>query len=175
MITPAQMVWLTTVACAAFTAVGLGASLGAQTGGPAAPAGDAARGQALVASSGCFDCHRVADRGSRVGPDLTDIADRRKPDQLEQALVAPDQEVLPEHRSVRLVTPDGTTVAGRLLNQDAFSVQLITPKDELRSYSRAGLREFAILDKGLMPSVQGKLSAQQVADMVAYLSTLKKS
>ena len=70
-------------------------------------------------------------------------------------------------RFVRLVTNDGTVVTGRLLNQDAISVQLMTPKEELKTYIRANLREYAIVDKGLMPSVEGTLTVQQVADLEA--------
>ncbi len=139
------------------------------------PSGDSARGQALVESSGCFDCHRIDDRGSRLGPNLSDVGSRRTPSRLQQALVAPDDEVLFENRFVRFVTTDGATITGRLLNQDAISVQLITPKEELKSYLRNGIRDYTIVDKGLMPSVQGKLTDQQVADIVAYLSSLKGS
>jgi len=138
-----------------------------------ADAGDGSRGKALVESSGCFECHRIDDRGSRLGPDLSDIGSRRTPDRLKQALVVPDEEVLPENRFVRFVTRDGATITGRLLNQDAISVQLINPKEELKTYLRAPLREYTIVDKGLMPSVQGKLTEQQVADIVSYLSSLK--
>jgi len=165
-------------------AAGLGviifaATLAAQAGGQApaaAPAGDPARGKALVASSGCLDCHRIADKGSRLGPDLSDIGSRqgRTPDQLRRSLVAPDDEVAPADRFVKVVTKAGATVTGHLLNQDAISVQLLTPKEELKSYLRADLRELTILDKGLMPSVQGKLNDQQIADIVAYLGTLKE-
>ena len=114
--------------------------------------GDPARGRTLVESSGCFDCHRVGDRGSRVGPDLSDVGGRRTPELLRQSLVAPDDEVLPENRHVRVVTRDGSSVTGRLLNHDAISVQLLTPKEELKTYLKEGLREFTILDKGLMPA-----------------------
>ena len=139
------------------------------------PAGDASRGRALMESNSCFDCHRIRDRGSRLGPNLSEIGGRRTPDRLRQALVAPDEEVTPENRFVRLVTKEGATVTGRLLNQDAFSIQLITPKDELKTYIRAALREYAIVDKGLMPSVRGKLTDQQIADIVAYLASLKET
>ena len=88
-------------------------------------------------------------------------------------MVAPDEEVVPENRFVRLVTKDGATITGRLLNQDPISVQLINPKEELKTYLRATLREYAIIDKGLMPSAEGKLTDQQVADIVIYLSSLK--
>jgi len=60
-----------------------------------------------------------------------------------------------------------------LLNQDALSVQLLTPKEELKTYMRASLRDYTIVDKGLMPSLRGKLTDQQVADIVTYLSSLK--
>jgi hypothetical protein len=89
--------------------------------------------------------------------------------------VAPDEEVVPDNRFVRIVTKEGTTVTGKLLNQDAISVQLMNPKEELKTYLRANLREYTIIDKGLMPSVEGKLTAQQVADIVSYLSSLKGS
>lgn len=125
-------------------------------------------------SNRCFDCHRIRDRGSRLGPDLSDIGARRPPDRLRQALVAPDEEVTPENRFVRVVTTQGATITGRLLNQDAFSVQVITPGEELKTYMRAALREYAIVDTGLMPSVEGKLTDQQIADIVAYLTSLKE-
>ena len=134
--------------------------------------GDAARGKALVESNQCFDCHRIGDRGSRLGPNLSDIGTRRTPERLQQSMVAPDDEVLFENRFVRVVTKDGTTVTGRLLNQDAMSVQMMTPKEELKTYLKTNIREATIVDKGLMPSSRGKLTDQQVADVVAYLSSL---
>ncbi len=137
--------------------------------------GDEARGKTLVESSGCFDCHRIGQRGSRVGSDISDIGTRRTTERLQQALLDPDDEVLFENRYIRFATKDGATVTGRLLNQDALSVQLITPKEELKTYMRATLRDYTVVDKGLMPSVRGKLTDQQVADVVSYLSSLKGS
>jgi putative heme-binding domain-containing protein len=135
--------------------------------------GDAARGRALFQSTRCGDCHRVGETGSRLGPDLSDIGNRRTPDVLERAIVAPDAEVLPEDRFVRLVTKEGASVNGRLLNQDAFSIQLINAEEQLKSYLKSNLREYTILEKGLMPSFEGKLTREQVADIVSYLASLK--
>src|SRR5712692_3824934 len=136
------------------------------------PPGDAANGKVLVESTGCLDCHRIGETGSRLGPDLSDIGNRRSPDVLRRAIVAPDEEVLPEHRFVRVVTKDGITVVGRLLNQDAFSIQLMNKDEQLKSYLKSNLREHTILEKGLMPSFDVKLTAQQVADIVSYLDSL---
>lgn len=135
--------------------------------------GDAGNGRALVASSGCLNCHRIGDSGSRLGPNLSDIGDRRTPARLQRSIVAPDEEVLPENRFVSVVLKDGITVRGRLLNHDALSVQLIDAKEQLRSFQVNETRSYTILTKGLMPSFENKLEAQQVADIVAYLSSLK--
>jgi quinoprotein glucose dehydrogenase len=137
------------------------------------PAGDPARGHELVASRKCLECHRIGGNGSRLGPDLSEIGKLRTLDKLQRAIVAPDEDVLPEHRFVRLVTKDGATVVGRLLNQDAFSIQLMNKDEQLKSYLKSSLREHTILDKGLMPSSDGTLTPQQVADIVSYLASLK--
>jgi quinoprotein glucose dehydrogenase len=136
--------------------------------------GNASNGKALFESNKCLDCHRVGQAGSRLGPDLSNIGVLRSAEQLELSMVAPDDEVQPEHRFVRVVTKDGATVTGRILNQDTFSVQLMTSKEELRSYARAALREVTILDKGLMPSYKDKLTPAQIADIVNYLASLRE-
>jgi putative heme-binding domain-containing protein len=138
-----------------------------------AQGGDAAKGKALFESSGCLNCHRISDKGSRMGPNLSDIGDKRTPERLQRSIVAPDEEVLPENRFVSVVLKDGTTVKGRLLNHDALSVQLIDAKEQLRSFQTSAITSYNILEKGLMPPFAGKLSDQQISDVVAYLSSLK--
>jgi alcohol dehydrogenase (cytochrome c) len=133
--------------------------------------GNAARGRTLFESTKCFECHRVGERGSRIGPDLTDIGANRSAEQLQRAIVAPDEEVAAENRQVRIVTKDGTSATGRLLNQDAFSIQMLNAEEQLKSYSKSSLREHTILQKGLMPSYDGKLTAEQMADIVSYLQS----
>ena len=138
-----------------------------------AQTGNAERGKTLMRSNGCFNCHRIGETGSRVGPNLSDIGDRRDAARLQRSIVAPDEEVLPENRYVNVTTKDGSVVRGRLLNHDALSVQLLDTKEQLRSFQTSEIRGYTILTKGLMPSFEGKLSSQDVADIVAYLGSLK--
>ena len=61
-----------------------------------AQTGDAARGKAVFEGKGqCGTCHRVNGDGSRTGPDLTDIGNLRKPEQLQQSILDPDAEIAP--------------------------------------------------------------------------------
>ena len=136
-------------------------------------AGDAVRGKAVYDSKGgCASCHRVNGVGSRVGPDLTRVAQSRRTADLEKALLDPAADVQPQNRFYRVVLKDGTTVTGRLLGHDTFNVQMIDMKEQLRSFVKADTREHGFIDTP-MPSFRTRLSAQELADVVAYLNTLK--
>ncbi len=113
-----------------------------------AQGGDPAKGKELVAANGCTRCHRIGDTGSRVGPNLTDIGDRRTPDRLETSILQPDDEVLPENRFVLVTMKDGTTVRGRLLNHDAISVQLMDGKEQPPLYRGKGYARLYDPDQG---------------------------
>ena len=144
------------------------------TSGATFASGDATRGQVIFEGKGeCLNCHRVRDRGSRVGPNLTEIGSIRRTVELQRSLLDPDAEVLPSSRFIRIVTKDGATIIGRLLNQDTFTMQLIDSKERLQSFKKANLKEYGFVDKSLMPSYRDKLNNQQLADVVSYLASLK--
>jgi putative heme-binding domain-containing protein len=135
--------------------------------------GDAVRGKALFDGKGaCVTCHAVNGVGGRLGPELTRIGQVRRAVELEQSMLEPGSEVLPTNRFYRAVTRDGTTVTGRLLNHDTFTVQLLDAKEQLRSFVKADLEEHGFV-RSPMPSVKGSLSSQEVADVVSYLVSLK--
>ena len=136
--------------------------------------GDASRGKAVFeGKGGCRSCHAVRGNGSHLGPDLSDIGAARRPADLLRSLQNPAAEVLPQNRFVRVVPRSGATLTGRLLNEDAFSVQLIDAKEQIHSFWRADLREFTFLDGSIMPSYKDKLSAEEISDLVNYLVSLK--
>jgi putative heme-binding domain-containing protein len=134
-----------------------------------------AKATGLIKANGCLSCHRVSGMGSYVGPNLSDIGASLSAEDIRAALVSPGKDVRPENRSVRLVTKDGKTVTGRILNQDGFSVQIIDSESQLRSFEKANLREFTIVTANPMPSYADKMSAQDITDLVHYLSSLKGS
>jgi len=136
--------------------------------------GDAARGKTLYEGKGtCATCHRVNGVGSRLGPDLSDIGQFRRAVDLERSLVEPDAEVLGNNRFYHVTTRDGGTTTGRLLNLDTFTIQLLDSKERLRSFVKSDLRDHGFAEKSPMPSYKSTLSAQELADVVSYLASLK--
>jgi len=136
--------------------------------------GNAARGRALFeGKGGCLACHRVNGKGSRVGPDLSEVGGIRTAAYIERSIVAPAESILPEHRFVRVVTLGGKVVTGRRLNEDTHTIQLIDTDEQLRSFSKSELETFTLLTTTTMPGYQDKFSTAELADVVTYLLTLK--
>ena len=143
---------------------------------PAVVLGDAGRGQSLFeGKGGCTKCHRVNGKGSRVGPNLSDIGAIRSPNALQQSLLDPNTSVLPLNRSVRAVTRDGKRIQGRRLNEDTYTVQLIDEQERLVSLDKADLREYSVVKTSPMPSYKDEITAEELSDIVAYLHSLKGS
>lgn len=139
----------------------------------AAADGDASRGRAIFeGEGGCTDCHRVGRHGSRLGPDLTRIGALRRAAELEASLLDPQAEVQPYNRFYSVTPKDGEPVTGRLLNRDTFTVQLMDADERLRSFEKSELLEHGFVDSP-MPSFRGELNAQEIADVVSYLVTLR--
>jgi cytochrome c oxidase cbb3-type subunit III len=135
--------------------------------------GDPANGKLIFEGKGnCTGCHRIEGNGSHFGPDLSEIG-ARSPEQLQTSILDPDAEIAPANRICRVVSKNGATAVGRLLNEDTFSLQMIDKSERLLSFQKADLREFTFETKSPMPSFKDKLSAQELADVIAYLGTFK--
>jgi putative heme-binding domain-containing protein len=134
--------------------------------------GDAARGADIVRGGDCLDCHRIGGTGSVLGPDLSRVGLDRRAAELMRALTDPNAEVQPNQRFYEVTPKRGEAVAGRLLNHDTFTVQLLGEDGALHSFEKAALSSFGFVESP-MPSYRGTLSPQALADVVSYLVTLR--
>jgi putative heme-binding domain-containing protein len=137
--------------------------------------GDAAKGRAVFQGKGeCGMCHRVGGRGPKSAPDLSDIGIARAPAMLERAVRDPSAALLPINRPVRIVMRDGKTIRGRRLNEDTHTVQIIDENERLMSVVKKDVRSMDVAKESAMPTYAGKLTDSEIADVVAYLLTLRR-
>lgn len=136
--------------------------------------GDAARGRAIVhGRAGCLKCHRVNDQGGRSGPDLSSVGSTRSPASIHQSLIEPSKSMLPLNRPIRVVTREGRVITGRRLNEDTYTLQLADEDGRLLSFSKSDLREYQVFTTSPMPSYRDTLTPDEIADVFAYLLSLK--
>ncbi len=147
---------------------------GFDPGSAAVRVGNADRGRTLFAGKAeCSTCHRVNGRGPRVAPDLSDIGAIRTLAALQRAVLEPNEALLPIHRPVQVLTKRGETIRGRRLNEDTLTVQVIDDHERLRSFDKADLKQYTIETTAAMPSFKDRLTGDEVADLIAYLTSLK--
>jgi len=96
----------------------------------------------------------------------------RRAAEIERSLLDPKAEVQPENRFYKVTPKNAKPIVGRLLNRDTFTVQLLDTDERLRSFSIADLSQHGF-DDTPMPAASKKLTSQQIADVVTYLSSLR--
>jgi cytochrome c oxidase cbb3-type subunit 3 len=151
-----------------------------------APAkGDVAHGEQIFWGKGhCGDCHMLRGRGGLLGPDLSNLAGRRKLYSIRDALTKPEHRVttdggrheisltpLASYQPVRIVTRDGKTFSGVLMNEENFSLQMLGSDNEIHMFERDELQQIVYEKKSSMPTDYDKrLTAEEFQDLLAFLT-----
>jgi putative heme-binding domain-containing protein len=129
--------------------------------------GDAARGK--DAATRCLMCHQIGGTGAELGPALDGWGRGKSADVVATALVLPNAEVAFGYEGTELKTKEGVTIQGVLIKQgdplmmrSMGGVTQIIPADRVASRQR-------MKESLMMSAAQLGLTAQDVADLVAFL------
>lgn len=140
--------------------------------------GDAAAGEKVFASSqaGCGNCHAVQGRGSRMGPDLSDIGGTLPLAQIREALIPPANDPSRDHmlagrEGVAVTLKSGHTIHGIARNRSNYSLQVVDDSGKLWLLRMADVRDLKIAEHSLMPTDYGtRLTKDEMRDLLAYLA-----
>ncbi|MCA8998926.1 MAG: PQQ-dependent sugar dehydrogenase [Planctomycetaceae bacterium] len=142
-----------------------------------AHAGDAQRGEQLFLHAeglSCRNCHRIGDHGKQVGPDLTSVARERTKEQLLESILQPSLKIDPKYATTVIETKDGRILSGIVVHR---TPENLTIRDSSAKDVTLALTEVEVAipqSKSLMPDLLVKdLTANELADLLAYLTSLK--
>ena len=143
------------------------------------PPGDAVQGRTVYETKGgCSVCHIVNGMGRGIGPELSDVGQRRGLAYLKESLLTPGATQpstmgVAGYLAVRLRTAN-SLIEGMRINEDAFSIQIRDLNGTIHSFDK---REIEQLDKvfghSLMPEYRVVLTESELVDVVSYLMSLK--
>jgi putative heme-binding domain-containing protein len=166
-------------------AAGKHLSLPATAGGEPLPpiaelvkrSGEAARGKELYATTGtCAKCHKVQGEGKEVGPDLTEIGSKLSKEAMYLSILDPSAGVSVSYETWAVRTLDGTVLSGILVSQTDDSIELKTAEAIVHKLPRDDIDQLKKQTISIMPAdIQKLLKAQDLVDIVEYLTTLRKA
>lgn len=162
---------------------GGGANAAAGRGGAAGGAAPAAGARGAVPAFGGDEAANArigagapaggaaAGRGPQGAPAATPAPTQTPQQQLAQSILDPNAVVSVQNRYVLLTMKDGKTISGKLLSVDTFAYQILDSTEKLANISKTNVKDMAMTSP--MPSYRGKLTDQELSDVISYLISLK--
>ncbi len=129
---------------------------------------DAARGDKVYQRE-CMICHRLADRGYQVGPNLALIRNRT-PQALLEAILDPNREVQPRYVNYVVIDDGGRTMTGLVTAETANSITLARDKGVTETVLKKNIEQMQATGKSLMPEgLEKNIDPQSMADLLEFL------
>jgi putative heme-binding domain-containing protein len=108
-----------------------------------------------------------------VGPDLTAVATRADREQLLESLIEPSRRIAKGYETIVVETDDGRIVAGTFVAERDGELVLAPPAGGEVRVRRDTIVERAASSVSSMPPMGQTFTPEQIADLIAYLQTLK--
>ena len=139
--------------------------------------GNAERGREIYLKSTaaqCAKCHKIGDEGGTLGPDLSQIGKKYERGALLETILDPSKAMAPEYVPHLLETKSGKVYAGFLVEKTDTQVELKDADGKTVRVPADDVELLAPQATSIMPElVLQDVSAQDAADLLAYLMTLK--
>ncbi|MBL9091355.1 MAG: c-type cytochrome [Planctomycetaceae bacterium] len=141
-------------------------------------AGDAARGEQIFhqsSAANCKGCHAVRGFGKKLGPDLTSIGKKYEKAALLETIMDPSKAISHEYVTYVVETDEGQSYTGFVVDKNDKVVIIRTAEDKAVRIPAKHVDSLTATTKSMMPElVLREVTAQDAADLLAYLMTLRE-
>ena len=140
-------------------------------------AGDPDRGKQLfhkTAGVQCRNCHKIANDGTELGPDLSQIGRKYDRTKLLESILEPSKNIEPKYVTWVVETTAGKVLTGLLVHKDGNEIVVKDSQNKEHRVPLGDVESTHQLQHSLMPDLLLRdFTPQQVADLLAYLAALK--
>jgi putative heme-binding domain-containing protein len=139
--------------------------------------GDLERGRQLFFNTSgvqCRNCHQIQGQGTAIGPDLSQVGKKYDRAKVLDNILNPSREIDPKFVVYLVQTRDGKLHSGLMIERTESVVVLKDAKNQLIRLPAGEVEDLTPQQQSLMPDLLLRdLTAQQVADLVSFLSSLR--
>jgi len=139
--------------------------------------GDPVRGEQvynLSSAAQCNKCHQIKGVGKNLGPNLTQIGKKYEKAALLETIMDPSKAISHEYVTYVIETIDGQSYTGFIADKAAKQITIRTADDKQIKVDAKNVDTITQSAKSMMPElVLREVTAQDAADLLAYLMTLK--
>ncbi|MEZ6127661.1 MAG: discoidin domain-containing protein [Planctomycetaceae bacterium] len=136
--------------------------------------GNPATGQQLFRIQSCVNCHTFANGQQPKGPHLVDIGKRYRKDELLESILDPSKKIAQGFDTWTFVTDTGKTFTGFVVLESAETITLRQNDGLSRELQQDNVDDRVKQEVSMMPKgVVGNLTPGQLADLIAYLQSLR--
>ncbi|MCP4853451.1 MAG: c-type cytochrome [Fuerstiella sp.] len=133
----------------------------------------AANGETVFNQAGCVKCHRIKDKGAKLGPELSDVNKRYKGEKLLQQILAPSSDINKQYQTWIAVRDDGTVLSGLMTEQNDTSITLLPnplKPDQVITINRKQIDELIPSKQSTMPDgLLMTFSRDEILDLLAFI------
>jgi putative membrane-bound dehydrogenase-like protein len=133
--------------------------------------GDAAKGR-LIFEQNCIKCHTIEGKGGKVGPELTGVGARPRPDLIGKIL-DPNRSIEGTYRVWIVKTKSEDVIAGQIFAENKASITLLDAEAKTHEVQRSDIDRLVPTSKVAMPEGFEQLGEEKLVDLLTYLGTSK--
>ncbi len=129
---------------------------------------DALRGKEVFAKH-CASCHRVANVGVQVGPDISDSR-TQQPTQILTNILDPNRAIDNNYFRFVALTADDQVIEGMISEETSDSIVLRGQNNVRQTLKRSDLQELKATGVSLMPEgLEAQIDHQAMADLISFV------
>lgn len=139
--------------------------------------GEPAHGKQIFESqtAACSTCHKIQGKGGEVGPDLSEIGTKLGKDALYESILDPSAGISFGYEAWGIELNNGDDAFGLITSETAEEVTVKNQAGVITKYKKSDIAKRQKSSTSIMPAgLQLTMSAQDLVDLVEYLSSLKK-
>lgn len=134
------------------------------------------RGKELFRSVGCGQCHRIEEEIAGIGPNLTGVRQRLKPQQILESIVTPSAQIAEKYAATIIATTAGRVFQGRVQSEDEESIVLTGQNSfaEPQRILKSEIEDRAQSKVSMMPKgTVNHLQRDEILDLLAYVLSVE--